>query len=131
MFITEEKQNLGGDSSTNAEEEVVKIPRDGIGQNGEGVVGGATCKLDEEGEEEHVGDGEGGFDSLTKGWVTAAEMLEDDEANEDTGAYPHERQNEICKQKPESSHLERLHDVELCVCTYTPINLPSLLYGCQ
>jgi len=66
LFITEEKQNLCGDSSTNAVEEVVKIPRDSISQNGEGVVG-ATCNLDEKGEEEHVGDGEGGFDNLTKG----------------------------------------------------------------
>lgn len=67
MFITEEKQNLCGDSSANAVEEVVKIPRDRISQNGEGVVGAATRNLDKEGEEEHVGDGEGGFDNLTKG----------------------------------------------------------------
>lgn len=95
LVIREEKKNLSGDSGTSAVEEVVKIPGDSIGQNGEGVVGGATCNLDEEGEEEHVGDGEGSFDNLTEGAMSEAKVVEDDDPKENTGPYPHERQNEV------------------------------------
>lgn len=87
--------HLSGDSGTSAVEEVVKIPGDSIGQNGEGVVGAATCNLDEEGEEEHVGDGEGSFDNLTEGAMSEAKVVEDDDPKENTGPYPHERQNEV------------------------------------
>lgn len=61
---------LSRDTSPNCEEEAVEVSREGRGQHGERIVGPTSGDLTQEGEQEHVDDGEGGLDNLTLGLVT-------------------------------------------------------------
>lgn len=65
-MLSTKKANLSGNSSTNAEEEIAKIPRNGVGQNSERIVGAATSQFFQPCKEEHVYNGERGLQSLKK-----------------------------------------------------------------